>query len=187
MRTKIEARQFSEEADARSCKSGQRYEIAAKAVFAELGRCGENEKTNQFDSDLTTTEPFDESNCNGEDRGGSRDTSEKRRGRRECVVVVVVSTLRPHPPKSPEEGSGGGFPIIFRFSRKPRNTRTKPTSASSPCIGDLREDALALPTRSPRVVFVVVVDLFRHLLRRRAAKEQPTERPILAQIRRKQK
>ena len=81
MRTKIEARQFSEEADARSCKSGQRYEIAAKAVFAELGRCGENEKTNQFDSDLTTTEPFDESNCNGEDRGGSRDTSEKRRGR----------------------------------------------------------------------------------------------------------
>ena len=79
MRTKIEARQFSEEADARSCKSGQRYEIAVKAVFADLGRCSEHDKTKSFDSNLTATELFDKSS--GEDRGGSSATSKKRRGR----------------------------------------------------------------------------------------------------------
>ena len=65
----IEARRCREKADARSCKLGQPYEMAAKPVFADPGRCGENEKTNKFDSDLTTMEPFDESSGGGQ--GGS--------------------------------------------------------------------------------------------------------------------
>ena len=55
MSTKIEARRCSEKAEAQSRKSGQRYEIAAKAVFADLGRCSEHDKTKNFDSNLTAT------------------------------------------------------------------------------------------------------------------------------------
>ena len=61
MSTKIEARRCSEKAEAQSRKSGQRYEIAVKAVFADLGRCSEHDKTENFDSNLTATELFDKS------------------------------------------------------------------------------------------------------------------------------
>ena len=49
MSTKIEARRCSEKTEAQSRKSGQRYEIAVKAVFADLGRCSEHDKTKNFD------------------------------------------------------------------------------------------------------------------------------------------
>ena len=70
--TEIEARRCTE-----TRKSGQRYEIAVKAVFADLERCGEDEKTKDFDSDLTMG-PDDGSD---EDQGGSKDMKEKRRSR----------------------------------------------------------------------------------------------------------
>ena len=76
---KIEARRCSEKANPQSGKSGQRYEIAAKAVLGDLGRHSEHDKTQNFDSNLTATKLFDKSS--GEDRGGSLDTSKKRRGR----------------------------------------------------------------------------------------------------------
>ena len=72
MSTEIEARRCTE-----TRKLGQRYEIAAKAVFADLERCGEDEKTADFDSDLIM-EPDDGS---GKDQGGSKDMKEKRRSR----------------------------------------------------------------------------------------------------------
>ena len=81
MSMKIEARRCSEKAEAQSRKLGQRYEIAVKAVFADLGRRSEHDKTKNFDSNLTltATELFGKSS--GEDRGGSSATSKKRRGR----------------------------------------------------------------------------------------------------------
>ena len=79
MSTKIEARRCSEKAEAQPFESGQRYGVAVKAVFADLGRCSEHDKTKNFDSNLTATELFDKSS--GEDRGGSLDTSKKRRSR----------------------------------------------------------------------------------------------------------
>ena len=79
MSMKIEARQCSEKAEAQSRKSGQRYEIAAKAVFADPERCSEHDKTKNFGSNLTAMELFDKSSS--EDRGGSSALSKKRRGR----------------------------------------------------------------------------------------------------------
>ena len=46
-------------------------------MFADLERCGEDEKTTDFDSDLTM-EPDDGGD---EDQGGSKDMKEKRRSR----------------------------------------------------------------------------------------------------------
>ena len=66
------------ENEARSCtetrQSGQSYGIAAKAVFAILERCDEDENTSDIDSDLTM-EPDDGS---GENQGGSKDMRQKR-------------------------------------------------------------------------------------------------------------
>ena len=73
MSTKIEARRCSEKTDTQSCTSGQRYEIAAKAVFADLGRCSEYDKTKNFESDLIATEPLDKSSGNLDVKRRGRD------------------------------------------------------------------------------------------------------------------
>ena len=77
-----------------------RYQIAAKAVFADLGRYSEHDKTKNFDSDLTATESIDKSG--GEDWGESLNTSKKRRGRDQwwpgqwCMALDAIGwPLRP--------------------------------------------------------------------------------------------
>ena len=93
-----------------------------------------------------------------------------------CQQQRPISCAAPTPNETSRGRLRGGFPRRFLSSRKPGNTKTKPTSGSSPCVGTLRGEAFAHLTRSPRVVVLLII-LVVDLLRPQRNKGAPTGQP----------
>ena len=86
--TKIEVRRSG---IAKTCNSGHRYEIAAKAVFADPKRCGDKDKSHKsFDSLLTV----ELNKSSGKSKGKGKD--KKRRSRDRWWGTMVAPTAMGH-------------------------------------------------------------------------------------------